>query len=126
MIVRSSARSQEFTTLFTMAIDPICGMQVDETTALRAERDGQSYYFCCEHCRQKFLNPAPTGAPQLLTLAPSVGSVGTAAKKGAKYTCPMHPEIVRDHPGSCPKCGMALEPMEITAEVDDDGELRDM
>src|SRR6185503_13139322 len=50
--------------------------------------------------------------------------IGAAPKK-ATYTCPMHPEIVQDHPGSCPKCGMALEPMEVTAE-EDDSELHDM
>ena len=43
--------------------DPICGMTVDEATALRAERDGKTFYFCCEHCRQKFLS-TPTGAEQ--------------------------------------------------------------
>ena len=85
-----------------MAVDPICGMQVDEASALRAERDGQTWFFCCDHCRQKFLASPP---------APPTVSAGT-------YTCPMHPEIEQDHPGPCPKCGMDLEP-KIPAAADD-------
>ena len=76
------------------AIDPICGMEVDSGDALSAERDGQTFYFCSDGCRQKFLHGAPTPA-----------KAGTP-----KYTCPMHPEVQSDHPGDCPKCGMALEP----------------
>ncbi len=56
-----------------MALDPICGMTVSEDSEIRAERDGKTYYFCCEHCRQQFLNPvslAPPGQPQLMTLQP--------------------------------------------------------
>ena len=98
------------------AIDPICGMTVDEATTLFAERDGQKFYFCGEHCRQQFL------------------STTSSAKDGEKalgkpiYTCPMHPEVQQDHPGNCPKCGMALEPKTVTAGSDDEenAELRDM
>jgi Cu+-exporting ATPase len=80
-----------------MAVDPICGMEVDEAVGLRAERDGQTWFFCCDHCRQKFLGQPPATLPATAVTADS-------------YTCPMHPEVKQDHPGSCPKCGMDLEP----------------
>jgi len=99
-----------------MAIDPICGMTVDERTAtLKAERDGETFYFCSGHCRKKFL-AQPKQQP-----AKSV-----AADTAAIYTCPMHPEVEQRGPGSCPKCGMALEPKSATGEEEDDGELTDM
>ena len=99
-----------------MIKDPICGMTVDEATALSAERDGETFYFCSDHCRQTFLAPPDTSPP---------------AKKPqgqAIYTCPMHPEIEQDHPGDCPKCGMALESKTVTAGPDagENAELRDM
>jgi len=99
-----------------VAIDPICGMTVDEATALSAKRDGATFHFCSEHCRQQFLS-GPTKAK------PAVKPAGAPI-----YTCPMHPEVQQDHPGDCPKCGMALEPMGATAGSDDDenAELRDM
>ena len=108
-----------------MAIDPICGMTVDERTAISAERDGQTFYFCCEHCRKKFLAPhnvhAATGSTLVaLTPPPVLPAAGTI------YMCPMHPEVEQDHPGTCPKCGMALEPKTPTTEPEDDSELRDM
>ena len=113
-----------------MAIDPICHMEVDEATALRAEKDGKTYYFCCEHCRQKFLSP-----PALLSLggvrSAERGSAGAQERSRAPalprlYTCPMHPEVQQDRPGTCPKCGMALEAKMVSAEPEDDSELRDM
>jgi Cu+-exporting ATPase len=108
-----------------MAIDPVCGMTVDEATAISAVRDGQTYYFCCAHCRSKFLAPAPSPHQHDATL------VGLSLPKeetpaGTIYTCPMHPEIEQDHPGNCPKCGMALEPKTISAGPEDDTELRGM
>ena len=108
-----------------MAIDPICGMTVDERTAISAERDGETFYFCCEHCQRKFLAPAPTNLADgstLVALTPPTPSPSA----GTIYMCPMHPEIEQDHPGTCPKCGMALEPKTITAVPEDDTELRDM
>src|SRR5438093_985762 len=113
-----------------MAIDPICGMTVDETTALSAERDGQTYYFCCEHCRQKFL-----GTQTLVQLgpgrhdnAPQPHHPPSSKQPGrATYICPMHPEVEQDEPGTCPKCGMALEPKTVEPGVkEDDSELRSM
>jgi Cu+-exporting ATPase len=98
-----------------MTKDPICGMTVDEASALRAERDGHTSYFCSEHCRQKFLSTPATVKQQ-----------GKPHGK-AIYTCPMHPEIEQDHPGPCPKCGMALELKTPAPDVpEDNAELRDM
>ena len=99
-----------------MAIDPICGMTVDEASSLPAERDGETFFFCSDHCRQKFLSTSATAKPD------------EKPQGKALYTCPMHPEIEQDHPGDCPKCGMALEPKTVTAGSDeeDNAELNDM
>lgn len=94
-----------------MAIDPVCGMEVDESTGLRGERGGEVFSFCCEHCRQKFLKPPAETKP---------------VPQNAIHTCPMHPEIRQDHSGDCPKCGMALEPLEVTSENVGNAELVDM
>jgi Cu+-exporting ATPase len=91
-----------------MATDPICGMTVDESTTRKVERDGQTYYFCSEHCRQKFLATTPTDKTGD---CPDHGPGDSATKAPRQFTCPMHPEVVGDRPGSCPKCGMALEPV---------------
>lgn len=80
-----------------MAIDPICGMTVGEASTMRAESDGETFYFCSDRCRQKFLStPA------------AVKHEETPSNK-AIYTCPMHPEVRQNGPGACPICGMALE-----------------
>jgi Cu+-exporting ATPase len=88
-----------------MATDPVCGMTVDPAKAgATVEHGGKTYYFCCKHCAAKFnADPAQYATPPRAPEPP--------ARAGTKYTCPMHPEIVRDRPGSCPKCGMALVPM---------------
>lgn len=88
------------------AVDPVCGMKVARASAKHFHRhEGVGYYFCSEGCLKKFQatpdrylgdRPAPEPMP-----------------KGTQYTCPMHPEVIRDKPGSCPKCGMALEPMGV-------------
>ncbi|WP_448130381.1 heavy metal translocating P-type ATPase [Stenotrophomonas rhizophila] len=86
------------------ATDPVCGMTVDPaTTAHHARHDGSDYYFCSDGCRRKFI-----ADPQRYLAASSRPS--EAAPAGTLYTCPMHPEIVQDGPGTCPLCGMALEP----------------
>ena len=99
-----------------MAIDPICGMTVNEASALRAERDGQAIYFCSDPCRQTFLS------------TPATAKHEEKPRGTAIYTCPMHPEVQQDHRGDCPKCGMALEPKTVTAGTHDEenAELRDM
>ena len=86
-------------------------MEVDESTGLRGERGGEVFSFCCEHCRQKFLKPPAETKP---------------VPQNAIHTCPMHPEIRQDHSGDCPKCGMALEPLEVTSENVGNAELVDM
>ena len=95
-------------------IDPICGMEVTPDSEFRAERNGTTVFFCSAHCRDRFLQgPEPEAA------------AASPAAVGGRYTCPMHPEVEQDHPGDCPKCGMALEPMDAATE-EDDSELRDM
>jgi len=94
-----------------MAIDPICGMKVDESSQIRVESGGKSFFFCCEHCRQKFLAPA---------------SEIKRTSQTSLYTCPMHPEVKADHPSDCPKCGMALEALDPRAEGEGNEELVDM
>ena len=92
------------------AKDPVCGMTVKpESAAGSFEHDGTTYTFCSEHCLEKF--KADPGA----FLGGKPADPAKPAPKGARYTCPMDPEVVQDHPGACPKCGMALEPMEVTA-----------
>ncbi|HXU29991.1 MAG TPA: heavy metal translocating P-type ATPase [Thermoanaerobaculia bacterium] len=103
-------------------LDPVCGMTVNPATAKhRAEHGGKTYYFCGAGCREKFeKDPARYLAPKTEEARPE------PAPPGSQWTCPMHPEIVRDKPGSCPKCGMALEPMMPTLEEGPDPELIDM
>jgi Cu+-exporting ATPase len=99
-----------------MAIDPVCGMTVDPARAAgHVDYKGTTYHFCSQHCVHAF-QADPESFLTKKTEKP--------ADMGAQYTCPMHPEIVQVGPGSCPKCGMALVPMEGAAE--DDSELRDL
>ncbi len=84
-----------------MAKDPICGMNVKEDgRAIIVKDNGSVFYFCSEHCKKKFLQQESPKAPPVKRKINGKGI----------YTCPMHPEIEQDHPGDCPKCGMALEP----------------
>ncbi|HET7849246.1 MAG TPA: heavy metal translocating P-type ATPase [Pseudolabrys sp.] len=100
------------------AIDPVCGMTVDPHTARhRADYRGHPYYFCSAGCRAKFV-----ADPQKYLRAREPEPV----IEGAIYTCPMHPEIRRQGPGSCPICGMALEPEMPSAEAGRNPELADM
>jgi len=117
-----------------LAIDPICGMTVDPATAReKLEHGGKTYYFCCRGCLEKFraslASPAAGGATAGgATLAsPAVAPLAPAAPAVRRqYICPMHPEVVRDRPGSCSICGMALEPREVSAEEETNPELLDM
>jgi Cu+-exporting ATPase len=84
--------------------DPVCGMNVNPATAISAEHDGKQYYFCRTGCRDKFLND-----PQYY-LNPPAADKQPAAAAGTKYICPMCAGVESDKPGTCPKCGMALEP----------------
>ncbi|MBY6154684.1 heavy metal translocating P-type ATPase [Vannielia litorea] len=94
---------------YRTAKDPVCGMTVERASAAHmAKYEGQRFYFCSARCQEKFEaepetylgdRPPPAAMPE-----------------GTQYTCPMHPEIVQDHPGDCPKCGMALEPVTPSAD----------
>jgi P-type Cu+ transporter len=101
------------------AVDPVCGMTVPADTPHRAEHQGRTHLFCSAGCLdrfrsdpRRFLSPEPARA--------------SAAGAGVEWTCPMHPEIVRDRPGTCPICGMALEPRTVTADAIENPELADM
>src|SRR5437868_1727312 len=128
--------------MMTNYIDPVCGMMVKpETAAGTQQYGGKTYYFCSSGCQQKFAsnpeiyvnrqeqpqvaeshsghlerNPHPIHSATLPKPSPS---------QTVEYTCPMHPEIVRNKPGSCPICGMALEPRTVTLEAEDNRELKD-
>jgi Cu+-exporting ATPase len=107
-----------------MAKDPICQMEVDEATAISAERDGQKYYFCCEHCRTTFLAKEK---PKPCHEEAAVHPVPAEAVSASRYFCPMCEGVESDEPGTCPKCGMALVARVVTAGAEeDDAELRDM
>src|ERR1041385_2742081 len=100
-----------------MAVDPICGMTIDEATAKwTSVRDGETFYFCSPSCKAKF---EATGNRERVTGGPSPVT-------SAEYTCPMHSEIVSDRPGVCPICGMALEPRVASLEQAPNEELIDM
>src|SRR5664279_542756 len=104
--------------------DPVCGMKVDRSKAAAStERQGATVYFCSQGCAAKFRAAPEKYVQANPDSAPSQPEAKTEPK--GKYTCPMHPQIVRDGPGSCPICGMALEPREVTAE-DSNPELGDM
>ena len=108
--------------------DPVCGMDVTDGSAHHLQYEGMDYYFCSEHCEKRFSeNPArylhkdeETERPAGKTVSQQISGdacchhenvhAGPGPETGVLYTCPMHPEIEQDHPGACPKCGMALEP----------------
>ncbi|HVR74045.1 MAG TPA: heavy metal translocating P-type ATPase [Planctomycetota bacterium] len=101
-------------------IDPVCGMDVDPGTSLKYETGGQTYYFCCASCLERFRKDPGQ------YLHPQAGSGRAEEKSSRIYTCPMHPEVRQEGPGSCPLCGMALEPEAIAAEEEENPELADM
>src|SRR5436190_3464809 len=102
------------------ARDPVCGMSVDPArTPHSAEHDGQSYFFCGTRCRERFIAEP--------TRYVSEKPMQEQATAGTQWTCPMHPEIIRDAPGACPICGMALEPLTpVAGEEPENPELRHM
>ena len=123
--------------------DPVCGMMVDpQKSAGKVLHADETYYFCSKRCAERFekepekfleapgasgMEPASHArtSHQLAHASPSSEAI-SPAKKDARYTCPMHPEIVQIGPGSCPICGMALEPMDAFAEVEADPEYDSM
>lgn len=137
------------------AKDPVCGMSVDPPKAAgRVEHNGKVYYFCSKRCADRFEQDprrflaapdtagtehehgqvhakahAPVHAEQEATHAAEAiapGAAVTSNAQGVRYTCPMHPEVVQIGPGVCPKCGMALEPMDVFAEVEAEPEYDSM
>ena len=97
-------------------IDPVCGMTVKPESAHATDLDGIHYRFCSAKCKTKFdAEPAHYLASKPEELA----------VPGAEYTCPMHPEIRQTGPGTCPKCGMALQPS-AAGQSEEGAELRDM
>ncbi len=174
---------EDFAKSATTVKDPVCGMNVEPSTAKhKLEHAGKPYYFCCAGCVEKFrarpndyLAPRPAAAAglEIINIAPAAAkktevksvlatpATAPSATAGAyvcpmcpevrsakpeacprcgmaleretplaathvEYTCPMHPEIVRPRPGQCPICGMALEPRTVTAQEEENPELRDM
>ena len=105
-----------------MVLDPVCGMSVNVLTSkLHAEHNGQTYHFCGPGCRTKFIaNPAKYVGDSVSAAPPEPMPEGTI------FTCPMHPQIRQNGPGTCPICGMALEPLTVTADSGPNPELADM
>lgn len=128
--------------------DPVCGMTIPQEGALSTEYAGETYFFCSEHCQNKFQaqpekyirdanqyeheqgaeHPHAHHHQHHHSGAPESHSEVKAGTSQGTYTCPMHPEVVQDHPGACPKCGMALELMTVTSpdEEAENPELTDM
>ena len=101
-----------------MATDPVCGMKVDiGARGPSFEHRGETYWFCSQGCRTKF-----AGDPERYLTKKGEAK---PLPQGTLYTCPMHPEIVKEGPGHCPICGMALEPMGVPPEITDNPELID-
>lgn len=91
--------------------DPVCGMSVDtDKNKLIFDHEGTAYHFCSEKCHEKF------EADPEFYISGAHKQKKNNAVAGTEYTCPMHPEIIQDHPGDCPKCGMALEPIGIPTD----------
>jgi Cu+-exporting ATPase len=119
-------------------IDPVCGMIVKPDTPHRLTHEGDEVLFCSAGCKAKFeADPAKYAKPAEASCCSTGSHHGhmshgaapvdpSTVPAGAKWTCPMHPEIVRDGPGSCPICGMALEPMMPSADAGPNPELIDM
>ncbi|MDF3906326.1 heavy metal translocating P-type ATPase (plasmid) [Paracoccus versutus] len=102
--------------------DPVCGMMVDpHTTAHRTDHGGRPYYFCSAGCREKFL-----ADPERYVDPSATEAKAEPVPEGTTYTCPMHPEIRQVGPGSCPICGMALEPVLVSLDTGPNEELIDM
>ena len=111
--------------------DPVCGMTVTRASAHTAEHAGKPYWFCSAGCRTKFLSQpqtylAPRADAGISAATPAAAAAPTPiVAAGTAYTCPMHPEIRQNLPGSCPKCGMALEPVMPSLDDDANPELAD-
>ena len=98
--------------------DPVCGMNVDPSRALSTALEGTTFHFCSVRCRDRFV-----AEPEAFLRKAHARDAPPAAASSGEFTCPMHPEVVRDRPGECPKCGMALEPRTVTAASADEREV---
>ena len=106
--------------------DPVCGMDVDPATAEHvAEHEGVTHHFCSAHCKARFAADPQAFLGGSSDPAPAISGAASGAEE-VEYTCPMHPEIRQTGPGACPICGMALEPVTVTADMGPSAELRDM
>ncbi|WP_319548466.1 heavy metal translocating P-type ATPase [Desulfogranum marinum] len=105
--------------------DPVCGMKTEDKGEFILHRyEGERYFFCSEHCLEKFKeNPESYFNEHDET---QDSKLSEKTDSNGQYTCPMHPEVIEDEPGSCPKCGMALEPMTVSLEEEDKSEYLDM
>jgi len=102
------------------SLDPVCGMTVRLPSTHHHDHGGESYHFCSTGCKDKF------SADPAYYLRGDHRNAPAAVKGASSYTCPMDPEIVRDEPGNCPICGMALEPMMVSLDDEENPELVDM
>jgi Cu+-exporting ATPase len=105
-------------------VDPVCGMEIEEADSVGThQHNGVTYYFCAESCLERFRqNPDEFLSPDAASPPPATAPAGSRIE----YTCPMDPEIIRDQPGACPICGMALEPRVITLDDRPNPELVSM
>ncbi len=115
-------RHGEQDTAAVAAVDPVCGMRVDPATAKhRFSYQGQGYFFCSSRCRERF-----EAEPEKFLRPKPQETQGIKVPAGTIYICPMHPEVRQVGPGSCPICGMALEPEQVSLDDAPDPELIDM
>ena len=120
--------------------DPVCGMNITQDSTYHHEYEAKKYYFCSQKCQSKFISDPKLYISNLeksKNIEKTIGHHHSSNNSslvpinqknidnGTLYTCPMHPEIRQDHPGNCPKCGMALEPLLPELEEEDNPELRD-
>ncbi len=109
--------------------DPVCGMEVSTDTTFSIQKGDEIYYFCSQSCQEKFeKNPEAYIGVSAEEDCPSCKPIYTSEPQSTEmiYTCPMHPEIRQIGPGTCPKCGMALEPVAPAAGQEENAELDDM
>ena len=103
--------------------DPVCGMSVTAKSTHGLQHEGRPVYFCSARCKEKFAaDPAKYTRP---AAAAAATPIADEPPPGTIYTCPMHPEMRQDHPGACPKCGMALEPVMPSLDDGENPELVD-
>jgi Cu+-exporting ATPase len=104
--------------------DPVCNMEVSPDEAAGSyEYEGETYYFCSEKCRDRFKDDPGAVLEERERKQKEQKKAGDDERE---YTCPMHPEVVQKGPGSCPECGMDLEPKEVTADEEESPELKSM